>query len=251
MDMSLEVLEKFATEQGNEELINAVNSIKESLSLSVSKLSTYEKDLKKAIEKRDATKTLVKTKLGVDDLTEDALDTFLSQIKANPDERVLNENKSLAEMLSNIKKDKETIESKYNDTVQNYQLEKTLSSLGAAQDTENQRAYDIVLSEVRRNAKFDDSGNIIFESNDGSIIRNKDGSPATLSDVYNQIKESEEFAFLFKRDRNKGGSGAGGAKGGGAKELAWFDKSSPEFSLTKQAELFRENPALYNKLKGN
>ena len=45
-----------------------------------------------------------------------------------------------------------------------------------------------------------------------------------------------------------GSNGSGGSNGGDISK--YFDKTSKEFNLTKQAEILRENPDLYKTLKG-
>lgn len=49
--------------------------------------------------------------------------------------------------------------------------------------------------------------------------------------------------------QNSGG-GANGGSGGGTDSKKFFDRSSPEFNLTKQAEIMKTNPTLYATLKG-
>ena len=53
--------------------------------------------------------------------------------------------------------------------------------------------------------------------------------------------------------KGSGANGSGGQGGGrvqGGQEAGWFDKKSPEYSLTKQATLANTNPILYKQLKG-
>ena len=55
--------------------------------------------------------------------------------------------------------------------------------------------------------------------------------------------------FLEFTPTSGGGSnGSGGSNGGDISK--YFDKTSKEFNLTKQAEILRENPDLYKTLKG-
>lgn len=53
----------------------------------------------------------------------------------------------------------------------------------------------------------------MFKSNDGTTLRNADGTPMTLADKYNQLKESEGFKFLFVESKPKSGSGTKQSKG--------------------------------------
>ena len=46
------------------------------------------------------------------------------------------------------------------------------------------------------------------------------------------------------------GGGASGSNGGNNDLRKYFDKTSPDFSLTKQAEVYQSNPQLFEQLKG-
>ena len=52
-------------------------------------------------------------------------------------------------------------------------------------------------------------------------------------------------------NENVGGGANGSNTSGGSEYAKYFDKSSGEFNLTKQAELKATNPELYSTLKGN
>lgn len=242
--MSLEVLEKFALESNNDELIGAVNSVKESYKGNVERLSFLEKDMRTAVQKRDDLKSLVKHKLGVEDLTEDALDGFLTKVKSGSDEVSKSEIKNLSSMVEMLKLEKESIASKYSETLNGYKIEKQLTSLGAIEETEGSKAYDIVLNEVRQNASFDEDGRVIFKANDGTTIRNADGSPMSLADRYNQLKDSEELSFLFKTKRTKAGSSATGGKP--SNKITSLDGLNDD----QRRALFVQDPALFRQLAG-
>jgi hypothetical protein len=243
MDMSLEVLEKFATESGNEEVVNAVSSIKESYKGNVDRLNFLEKEMKSATEKRDSVKNLVKSKLGLDELSEEALDGAINSLKGNKDSSYDAEIKNLSSMVEMLKVEKESVESKYKQTVNGFKIERALSDIGAREETEGSKAYDIVLSEIRQGAEFDDDGNIVFKANDGTTLRNADGTPVSLEDRYNQLKDSNDLAFLFKKKRSKAGSGATGSNADGAKitSLEGLDEK-------QRIALFKQNPEQYKRL---
>lgn len=220
--MSLEVLEKFANESGNDELVNAVNGIKESYKANVDRVSFLERDLQKSVEKRESIKNLIRTKLGVEDITEESIDAVLSKKGSN------GETEQLSKIIESLKMEKDDISNKFNSTVNSYKLEKQLASLGAFEDTENSKAYDIVLSEINKTASFDENGNVVFKDKEGLTLRNSDGSPVTLGDMYNKIRESNEFSFLFKTRRSKQGSGATTGKANGVSGLKRSQMSHAE-----------------------
>ena len=57
----------------------------------------------------------------------------------------------------------------------------------------------------------------------------------------------ENKHFITAPD-NSGGGANGGNGGGASAEKKYFDKSSPDFNLTKQGEILKSNPALYAQL---
>jgi len=233
--MSLEAFRKIAEETGNEELQTAVSSFETSSKANLDRIGTLERDLQKSIEKRDRQAGIVKNTFGVDEITEESLKAFLD--KGNPDESLKAENSKLAGMTEALSKEKQELVQKYNETVNRYGVEKQLMSLGAAEDTENAKAYDILMSNIMTGSSFDDTGNVIFKENDATV-RNADGSPTTLADRYSQLKDSDEFSFLFKKKRSKSGSGANGSTSG-------VDNSTrntrSKMSPSEKANYIREN----------
>lgn len=241
--MSLEVLEKFATESGNDDLVKAVTSVKESFNSNINRMKFLEQESKTAFEKRDNIANTVKSKLGIAELSEEALDGFLKQVKSNPDVTIKAENDKLVSMIDMLKTEKEGLNSKLQQTVNSYKIEKQLTKLGAIEETEGSKAYDIVLSEINQGATFDENGEIVFKANDGTTIRNADGSPMTLADRYNQLKDSDELSFLFKTKRSKAGSGATGSNGNSGKVT-----SLDGLNDAQRLALFRQDPELFRKL---
>src|SRR5574344_213541 len=175
--MSLEIIKKFAEESGNEDLVKAVGTGEDTIKGNVEKMSFLERDLKGAIDKRDSIKSLVKSKLGINELSEEALDNVLKS-KPNVD----NEIKSREEMISKLSEELKLSKKELNSKVNTYNLEKQLMSLGAMSETETTKAYDIVFNEISKSADFDENGNIIFKNSDGTTIRNADGSQLSLKD---------------------------------------------------------------------
>ena len=240
--MSLELLEKLAVESNNAEIINAVGSVKESYRTNVERLSFLEKDIKKAVEKRDEQSQLVKNKLGIKELSEEALEEALSKLKGNSSND--GEIKNLTTMVEMLKTEKEAIEASYKSKINSYKIERALSDLGAREEAEGKKAYDIILNEISDGIEFDENGNIVFKAKDGTTVRNTDGSPISLADKYNQLKDSDELSFLFKKKRSKSGTGSGGA-GSGARVT-----SLNELDEAQRVALFKQDPEQYRRLAG-
>jgi hypothetical protein len=243
MDMSLDTIKKLADELGNEDLKLAVKSTEDSIRANLDKISTLELDRNSAIEKRDRQAKLVKSTFGIDELTEENLKKFAMGDK-EPDSVLKAEVDKMTSMTEMLKAEKDSLSKKYSETVNRYKVEKSLASLGAIEDTENQRAYDILLNEVTSGAEFDEEGNLVFKANDGTTVRNSDGSPMSLSDRYSQVKDSDDFQFLFKTKRSKSGSGSGGSKGGNAQGIT----SLKGLNDVERTRLFKQDPTLFREL---
>lgn len=63
------------------------------------------------------------------------------------------------------------------------------------------------------------------------------------------VTEGDGKLFVMKQP-DVGGGAKGGSTNGTNDVKKYFDSNSPEFSLTKQAEIFKTNPELYKQLKG-
>lgn len=71
-----------------------------------------------------------------------------------------------------------------------------------------------------------------------------------LSDAISEWVQGDEGKYFTAPSQNFGGGSSNNPNGGSADLKKYFDKSSPEFSLTKQAEILKQDPALYQNLKG-
>lgn len=241
--MSLEVVKKFAEESGNEELLGAVKGISDSMGANLDRISYLERELQSSIAKRDTQASLVKTKLGLEEISESALEAKIASLNNVGDEAFLAEKKNLEDLVATIKSEKDSLLSKYNDTVQSYRIDKQMNELGAAKEANGAKAYDLILNEVRKGATFENDG-IIFKANDGTTIRNADGTPMSLADRYNQIKDSEEFNFLFLENKGKSGSGFNPRGDAGSSQLT----SLAGLNDQQRVALYKSNPELFKKL---
>jgi len=240
--MSLEVLEKFAQENGNEELLNAVKGVKGSMGANLDRMSYLEKELQGTISKRDRQAELVKSKLGLEELTEEALEKALSSKTKSGSAEFEAEKRKLEDMVSMLQTEKESLTSKHQSVMNQYKIERGLNDLGASSEVNGSKAYDILLSEVTSNASFD-GDTLVFRANDGTTIRNADGTPMSLADRYNQLKDSDELKFLFIEAKPKSGSSTQSTKGGGNKitSLAGLNDA-------QRLALYRNDPELFKKL---
>lgn len=208
--MSLEVVKKIAEETGNEELLGAYTALETSQRTNLDRMGYLEKELNTSIQKRDSYKKerdFVKSKFGIEEITEESLEKALSA-KGNTSA----DTQKLEQMISQLQEEKNGIASQFENSKQMNKLERDLISLGAIKETNGDKAFDILMSEVVKGISFE-NGVSSFKAEDGTTLRNADGTPMSLADRYNQLKESEGMKFLFVEQKPKSGSGKQQSKG--------------------------------------
>ena len=240
--MSLEKLKELANNSDNEELKTTVEDVISAHNANLDKLAALEVDRNKAIEKRDATRSLVKNTLGVDELTEDNLKAAINNLRENADESLKAEVTSLSTLAQQREQEVQTIKGQLQQMKQRYAIEQRLNKLGASSEVDGSRAYDLLVEEVTKGATMSDDGSVKFFNPDGSTMRNPDGSETTLEDRYSQLKSNDELRFLFKTSRSKRGSGFNGT---GAGETLTTLKGLDD---KQRVALYKQNPELFKKL---
>lgn len=105
---------------------------------------------------------------------------------------------------------------------------------------------DLIMPFVEKRIKHvvDGTGSVKVNvvKDDGTPMFGKNADEATLSDLAEEMRNSEKYARLFKAVNNSG-SGAGPGKGPSATNNP-FMKNSPAWNVTEQARLYRANPQL-------
>lgn len=94
----------------------------------------------------------------------------------------------------------------------------------------------------RIKTEIDGSGEIaikVLAANGGPLLTDK--GEGTLKDLVTQFRDDPKFAPLF-RASNKSGSGAKSTNGPVTAENPWL-KNTPQYSPTKQAQVYRTDPA--------
>lgn len=206
--MSLDKLKELIGE--NEEGLKVLNEVATTQTELTKKLNFLELESKRAFEARDTFKTQLKTvkeKLGLEDITDEALEKVLKGKKSD-DAEVNN----LKAMLEKATKEREEIESGYKSKLSEFVLKSELTKTGLAQKAINGEMYGILESLALKGAKTDENGVIIFTNEDGST-KYVNGKPMTLADRVAELENSEAYAPMFKPN-GKGGTGAG--RSGGA-----------------------------------
>lgn len=206
--------------EGNEEAMAVYNEAEKSVSELTTKINLLEVDSRKAFQTRDELKSkinAIKTKLGVEDITDEALDGILKGKKG--DDTELNNLKSL---LQKAESDKMEIENGYKQKLSDFALKAELTKTGLAQKAINPAMYSVLEQVALQGAVYED-GVVKFVNADGST-QYHNGKALTLSDRVEQLNGTPEYAPLFV-PQGKGGTGG---KGGGESVLDFGKMSATE-----------------------
>lgn len=115
--------------------------------------------------------------------------------------------------------------------------------LQIAQAIGKQGSVDLLLPHMvgRVKGELQTSGDVAITvlNPDGSPMLTNQGQPASLKDLVDEFKANERFAMGFNPS---GRSGSGADHSVEDVEANPFDKKSPHFNLTKQQELYKQNP---------
>jgi len=206
--------------EGNEEAMAVYNEAEKSVSELTTKINLLEVDSKKAFQSRDELKSkinAIKTKLGVEDITDESLDGILKGKKG--DDTELNNLKSL---LQKAESDKMEIENGYKQKLSDFALKAELTKTGLAQKAINPAMYSVLEQVALQGAVYED-GVVKFVNADGST-QYHNGKALTLGDRVEQLNGTPEYAPLFVAQ----GKGGTGGKGGGESVVDFGKMSATE-----------------------
>jgi flagellar biosynthesis/type III secretory pathway protein FliH len=200
----LEEVRKHLEESGNVEYAQLVEGFQNNFNENVERVGKLELDVKTSAEKRDALKTLIRNVTGLEQITEEGLKGILENGGGEADEILRKENESLRTQLAEGANAVDTVTEHYEGQLNGMRLERAASMLGIEDETNGSHAFQTVLKELNKNAKFDEA-EITYKNPDGTTIFNKEGSPAGIKDQYELLKTQPEFEYLFKDQFKKGG----------------------------------------------
>jgi len=196
------MLENIITALGdNSELINEVKLMSESNHSNITRIGKLEGDLNEAITKRQSVKDLVRTHLGLSEVSEDSLSSFAK----NADEGLKMDNQTLQDKLAELQTSYDGLGETHEKEVSEMILKDTLRGLGIGDRVANDRAFS-ELTKLVLNGATREGAAFTFKE-DGKTIFADGGKPMNVEDRINQLQESE-YSYLFKTV-----TGAGGGQG--------------------------------------
>ena len=204
--MSFEkLLETVGDDQELKTFIEGVQSTQKDNVSTINKLETSLEEVKQTRDRYKQGNSLIKDKLGLENINEESLGAYLDSIKKNTGEESLKvEIENLKRLLETANKDKQSLTNDYEAKIQDMGLTNSLRDLGIGGLASSPRTEQDILRELKSGAVFED-GNIIYKK-DGKTEYGTDGKPLDPKSKLAQLQASEEFKPYFKPDV-KSGSG--------------------------------------------
>ena len=171
------------------------------------KVSTLEKDLRTAAEKRDQLKTIIRDSTGLEEITVDALKGVLST-GGEADAKVATYQKEIKQLQDRLGKSAgavDEVSKQYEAKIFNLQMDRAANMLGASEEVHSPHAYNVILKELSAGAEFRDDGSIGYKNEDGTTVYGDNGKELTLQGRYEQLKADDTFSYLFKDQFKTGG----------------------------------------------
>jgi len=213
--MDFEKLRSFVGD--NEDGINYVDKIEKEANELVEKVNSLEtakngtlEDLKKFKQGN----SLVKEKLGLEQLNEEALDEALKGLgNSKADEKTKAEIEQLKSKLDEANKQKDETVQQYENRLSDMALTNNIRDLGVGQLASTKIAEQTILSELKKGAVLD-GDKIVYKNEDGSTVYNGT-SIMTPDKKLEQMRSDENWKPFFRADVKSGG-GASESKGDGS-----------------------------------
>ena len=231
-----EELIESASTFANEEFVNKLKKVAKTTEQNIDglteKATVYEKDLKKAVEKRDTLRDTVKNTLGIEEINEDSLKAIIT----NPDVN------KLQDMLQNTKTEYETKLNTYEKELKDKELNVRILESGVLDSVKSNIGKKLLLDELRSNATIDSDGNVSYTDSEGTTVYGTDGKPLTVSEKIKSLYKNEDYSVFFPNKSGGGKQGGDNPSGMGLKDLAKMTRS-------EKAKLMAEmSPSEYQEL---
>jgi len=170
-------------------------------------------DLKQSRDKYKEKLALFKKSLKIEEgeeLNEDTISKKLGNVKGEVKQEASEIEKALKAEIAELEKTIENLKNEYEEkigetkkTLLDKEIDIQLFKNTAGINAVNAKAQNIIISELKKGLEFDENGNLVYKTKEGTTLR-KDGVPMTLVQKLEEIKNSEDFSFLFKSEAQSG-----------------------------------------------
>lgn len=202
------------------ELLGFVDAQKDSISTLQTSFNALEVEKGELVTKvndiqtsRDKLKNTIREKTGLETLDSESLDNYLAGIKkGNTDESVKAEIDNWRNELKKTKTEYDTLKSEFTNYQRDMNTKDMISKYVNDESVAPTAKLDLE-SRLRSAMSYDKDNKPTFKNKDGSTML-IDGKPATMDDVFNNIRQ--DAIHLFKGTTKSGGSAGGNNSGDGA-----------------------------------
>jgi len=233
-----ELLELVKDNSEATKFINGLQDTNNTNVQTINKNETLINNLKTDLDKFKAGNSLVKEKLGLDQLNGDTLSEALTKLKSGKgDDGLKAEIENLQKMLNDSNVATETLKSDFANKERDWNTKDIISKYvnhesvipTARQDVENR---------IRNAMSYDENNQPVFLNEDGTT-KYINGQKADFETMYAEVKTNSPHLF---KGETKSGSDAQANQGGSGQGLG-------KMSETERLELFRRDPEKFNQLK--
>ena len=186
----------------NQTLLDEVGTYESTAASNVDTVQNLERDLLKAVTKRDDLKTLIRNSTGLSEITTESLQGVLT----DGDTALRSEITTLQENLQSVAGERDGLEQKHLGEMNHMRMTDMLRSMGVDNDVWNPNAFSAVADMMLNGAAYD-NGSFVYKADDGATIFGEGGQPLTVQEQLDRLK-TDESVYQFKPVK-----GAGGGRG--------------------------------------
>jgi len=237
----------------NQEMAAEIVAIEQTLTKNTGRIMDLETmnqktvdDMNKAIASRDKVKDVIRSELGIEEFTVDAVRGKLENYAS--DDAIAAREKQYNELKANSANKIEILEGTLRDrdgAINSMNLKLAISKTDVMGQTKGEYANEMLMGWISEDATFDENGDIQYKGSAGETLYNENGNPLTLDDRINAIKGDPARDFVFQASALQGGgaptekviNGPAGSTSGGSytrttmspdEKHAYIDKYSIE-----------------------
>jgi len=234
-----------AIEKDNPQGAQVINDYVQAANATIGKVGDLEKSLKGAAEKRDSLKTIIRQATGLEEITAEGLQGFLTKDNEQV-QTYQTEIKTLQEKLADSANAVDEVSKNYESKIFELNLDRIVTMMGAADEVHNSHAYGVVFDALKQNATTDENGDIVYKNPDGTTIYAENGNPATVQSMYEALRADDNYSYLFKEQYlSGGGKGPQGPKTSNGGETL---RRSQMDDAAKTAYIAKHSMAAYRQL---
>lgn len=188
---------------GNEELLSEVSGYETTATTNADRVQGLERDIKTAVDKRQALKDLIRKTTGLSELTEENLSKL-----GSGDEALKSEVLSLQDKLGLAISERDGLNNQHKGEINSMRMMDMLRSMGVDKETLNTTtAFDAVAEKMLKGAEYTEDG-FRYVEEDGATVFGQGGKALTVNERLSQLREDKDV-YQFAKPTGGGASSSG------------------------------------------